>query len=98
MIDTQQATPFISLTDVAKHYQGLSQQIEALGFLQENISADVLAKFAELWRSTHTETIYIMLDDPYKITLAASTEKLKTFVIPLNQGFECFNLSLTLSI
>lgn len=41
----------ISLFDVFKFYAALPHQKKAISFLQANIPADVLAKFAEIWRA-----------------------------------------------
>ena len=41
----------IRLADAAKHYQALSHQLAAWNWLQEQLSADVLGEFAELYRA-----------------------------------------------
>lgn len=43
--------PEINLLDVAKFYNGSEHQKIAIAYLQGAIPADVLGKFAELWRS-----------------------------------------------
>lgn len=41
----------IRLTNVARSFRGLSHQIAALNWLQEQIPSHLLAQFAELWRA-----------------------------------------------
>lgn len=88
----------IKLTDVAKFYREAPQQVEALTYLQQNINPDVLAKFAELWRSAPTQTIHITVDDLYEMTVAATKDKLAAFVAPLNHGFDRFKVNTPLRI
>jgi predicted chitinase len=88
----------INLTDVAKYYRETPEQAKALTYLQQNIAPDVLTQFAALWRLTPKQTIYLTLDNLYNITLTASSEKLKTFVAPLNQGFDRFGINTPLRI
>lgn len=90
--------PSINLTDVAKFYRALPQQKEALQYLQDNITDDVLARFAELWRSPPAQTTFVTLDDLYGITLHVSKERLTQFVEPLNQGFDRFAINTPLRI
>jgi len=44
----------IKLIDVIEYYAALPHQTKAIDYLQSAIPADVLAKFAELWRDGHT--------------------------------------------
>ena len=89
----------IQLTDAAQHYRSLPQQQEALKYLQEQTSAEVLAKFAELWRKAPPlPPEFVTLDDLLKITLVAPKERLQKFVAPLNQHFEKYKVNTPLRV
>ncbi len=89
----------IHLTDVAEHYRSLPQQQEALKYLQEQTSAEVLAEFAELWRKAPpVPPELVTLDDLLKITLVAPKERLQKFVTPLNQHLEKYKVNTPLRV
>jgi lysozyme len=47
----------IHLANVFKYYQGLPHQENALLWLQNQLSSDILQQFARLWRSTNTQAV-----------------------------------------
>lgn len=51
----------ISLIDVTKYYQNLTHQIQALDWLQEQVSATVMLDFARRWRNVASTTDPIRL-------------------------------------
>lgn len=78
-------------------FSGLPQQVTALNWLQVNSQTATWAEFLRLWQSAAQQPL-LSLSALYSITLTASRDRLLPFVIPLNQGFDRFQVNTPLRI
>lgn len=61
VISVPETATGVSLIDVTKYYQNLTHQIQALDWLQEQVSATVMLDFARRWRNVASTTAPIRL-------------------------------------
>jgi putative chitinase len=86
----------IKLTNVARHFKGLPQQVKALEYLQSQTSVEVMAEFERLWRTV--EQPRVTGQNLYNIAMYNSLAKLNPFVVPLNEGFAKYQLNSALRV